>query len=85
MASLTNHHTLAYARVTKAESQRLRDTTGEMRRTARETCRIGRAVSRQLDATVARRHLASEALGDWPYWAPPTRDLLTVLVVAPDS
>ena len=85
MASLTGRHPLVRARVTKAESQRLREETGEVRRAARETCRIGRAVTRQLDANLAHRHRAAQALGAWPYWAPPTRDLLTVLVVASDS
>ena len=85
MASLTNRHPIIRAQITTAESRRLRHETAEVRRSARTTCRISRATSRHVEASGERRRRNANALGVWPYWAPATRELLTVLVVAQDA
>ena len=85
MASLTERDAVLRARLSKAESRRLRSESAAVRRAAIDSRRVGRAVSRRLEEGVERRRRATERLGAWPYWAPATRDLTSVLVVAEDS
>jgi len=84
VASLTERDAVLRARLSKAESRRLRSETTAVRRAARDSRRIGRAVSGRLAEGVERRRRATERLGAWPYWGPATRDLKSVLVVAAD-
>jgi hypothetical protein len=66
----------------RAESRRLRAEAVDVRQAARDTCRVGHAVSSDFAYQLERRDRASSALGTWPYWAPATPDLMNVLVVA---
>jgi hypothetical protein len=66
----------------RAESRLLRAQARAVRHAARDTHHAHRLVSRDVAEQLERRNRSMSALGTWPYWAPATPELLSVLVVA---
>jgi hypothetical protein len=76
------HHVLLRAQRIKDESHLLRVEAERARAAARDNCGLCHALTREVARQLERREDMSRALGTWPYWAPATHDLFSVLVVA---
>jgi hypothetical protein len=66
----------------RAESRLLRAQAREVRHAARDTQRAHGLVTHDVTEQLERRNRTMSALGTWPYWAPATPELFSVLVVA---
>jgi len=73
------------ARQTRAASARLRAESASLRRSSRTKRQTLYLVQSELARRRVERDRLADAVGTWPYWGPPTPDLLNVLVLVPEA
>ena len=83
MVALTDGGHVLDSRRARARARLARSDAAGLRIANREQREARRTLVGEVEEVFARHDAIASGLGTWPYWAPPSRELWTVLVSVP--